>query len=327
LLTCASQGSKLLGRLKEIAAKSRSNDGKTSLAMQKFTLFLVAEAILCLVLVAEHVIGTILCETQAISLGRTPRVVFFLKIVSRGTEFLLMAMLVYLVCLKTASKNLTKNKVPWMVPKINLGRRPSETLLNEKQRTKSRTENSGGLNNRKNSVFGCEWGDDDSEHPESDETFVAFDGRAATMERDLDRKDTVIEMTELANPLELEREQARAEKKRVEESEQAMAEKKKVEEKRVVKKEEYTKEVVSNTNITMIHREEKRKKSFGIFKAAKPAEGGKVGRASVRTSATKVTMKDRGGARKPAPLETIQSERRVSVRTGDWAPASHQAAL
>ena len=102
------------------ATTERSSRSSTSIgekeneAAVRFRFLLVAEGSMALIALLEHVVSIILAETGAVSLNVNPGAVFALKIVQRGTEYLMMFLLVYLVCLKTQSRNLMLPRIPWM---------------------------------------------------------------------------------------------------------------------------------------------------------------------------------------------------------------------
>lgn len=76
--------------------------------MAKFTRFLVVECVLCGVLMVEHIWVSAVKDRGLVSLGTQEDaiVVFGVKVLQRGTEFALMSVLVYMICLKTASKDM-----------------------------------------------------------------------------------------------------------------------------------------------------------------------------------------------------------------------------
>jgi hypothetical protein len=74
-------------------------------AVASFRTFLILEAALALVALLEHAASTVLKEEGLISLEKNPDVVFALKVVQRGTEFAMMAVLTQMVCIKTSSKD------------------------------------------------------------------------------------------------------------------------------------------------------------------------------------------------------------------------------
>eukprot|EP00520_Triparma_pacifica_P007257 CAMPEP_0118642768 /NCGR_PEP_ID=MMETSP0785-20121206/6010_1 /TAXON_ID=91992 /ORGANISM="Bolidomonas pacifica, Strain CCMP 1866" /LENGTH=253 /DNA_ID=CAMNT_0006534339 /DNA_START=60 /DNA_END=818 /DNA_ORIENTATION=- len=82
---------------------------KKDTCMKRFRRFLIWEALVSIICIAEHVGSVYMKETGIISLKKNPAIVLVLKIIQRGTEFIMMFLLAYLVCLKTASKNFTMN--------------------------------------------------------------------------------------------------------------------------------------------------------------------------------------------------------------------------
>ena len=94
--------------------KSKSNLGgsgkcieKKGQAISRFRTFLTGEAIVSFIALAEHAASVYLKEKGIISLEYNPGIVLMLKIVQRGTEFVMMLLLAYLVCLKATSRNFT----------------------------------------------------------------------------------------------------------------------------------------------------------------------------------------------------------------------------
>ncbi|GMH65802.1 hypothetical protein TrRE_jg1227, partial [Triparma retinervis] len=90
------------------AAASTASKKKDS-AMRRFRRFLIWEAVVSVVCLAEQVGSVYMKETGIVDLRKNPEVVLGLKVVQRGTEFLMMLLLAYLVCLKTASKDFQLN--------------------------------------------------------------------------------------------------------------------------------------------------------------------------------------------------------------------------
>ena len=105
-------GMLLLDRLHSITARTTTGAGqgketkgskKKKKALQRFKRFLLWEGYASALWLAEQGAQVGLKQSKYISLGENPYMVFMLKIVQRGTEFIMMALLAYLVCLKTAS--------------------------------------------------------------------------------------------------------------------------------------------------------------------------------------------------------------------------------
>jgi hypothetical protein len=105
-------GMLLLDRLHSITARTTTGTGqgketkaskKKKKALQRFKRFLLFEGYASALWLAEQGAQVGLKQSKYISLGENPFMVFMLKIVQRGTEFIMMALLAYLVCLKTAS--------------------------------------------------------------------------------------------------------------------------------------------------------------------------------------------------------------------------------
>ena len=67
------------------------------------------EGIVSFICLCEQIASIYMKEKGIISLGKNPKVVLALKIIQRGTEFVMMMLLAYLVCLKTASRNFALN--------------------------------------------------------------------------------------------------------------------------------------------------------------------------------------------------------------------------
>ena len=86
---------------------------RKGVCIKRFRNFLVYEAIVAFIAIGEHAASTILKEQGFLSLEKDPGLVLLAKIVQRGTEFVMMALLAYLVCLKSSSKNFTiNNRLP-----------------------------------------------------------------------------------------------------------------------------------------------------------------------------------------------------------------------
>jgi len=95
-----------------------SSDGsgpldKRSACIKRFRNFLIYEAIVAFIAIGEHAVSTVLKEQGYLSLEKDPELVLLAKILQRGTEFVMMTLLAYLVCLKSSSKNFTiNNRLP-----------------------------------------------------------------------------------------------------------------------------------------------------------------------------------------------------------------------
>ncbi|GMH65950.1 hypothetical protein TrLO_g8825 [Triparma laevis f. longispina] len=86
------------------SGKSISKKGQ---AIRRFRTFLMGEAIISFIALAEHAASIYLKEKEIISLEYNPGIVLLLKCVQRGTEYIMMLLLAYLVCLKATSRNFT----------------------------------------------------------------------------------------------------------------------------------------------------------------------------------------------------------------------------
>ena len=106
-------GVKLLNRLKSMNARtttSKETEGskKKNAALKRFKNFLIWEAIAASIWIMEQGASVALKYSYLVSLSKSPMIIFAMKVTQRGTEFVMMTLLAYLVCLKTASINFTK---------------------------------------------------------------------------------------------------------------------------------------------------------------------------------------------------------------------------
>jgi hypothetical protein len=289
-LFCEYWGKKLLAQLKSMAAKgSGKQDPSKNAAINKFTAFLVVEGFASLVCLFEAILSITLARTGVVSLTKTPHLVFFMKVVARSMEFLMMSVLVFLVCLKTASNNLKTNKIPRMVPKIRKrskeememaekvrmgNKEPSKKRLAEAEAEAEEEAKVKGDSRGAHNLFGLcgcahfDWGD--SVTPESsfsEDTFTTFDGRDKSKRNLGDSSRMVYEMGSnplfpknvaeemTSNPM-----RCKSDGSSAESNEAAI--KMAVQQKREVKKEDYTEEVKHNTHVERL-KAEKTKKTFG----------------------------------------------------------------
>jgi hypothetical protein len=88
--------------------QTKGNLKKTE-ALRRFRRFLIWEGIASSCWMIEQGVSVWLKYARYVSLGGSPVIIFAIKLVQRGTEFIMMAFLAYLVCLKTASMDFTKN--------------------------------------------------------------------------------------------------------------------------------------------------------------------------------------------------------------------------
>ena len=111
-------GLKLLDRLESMnkrttlaGGKETKSSIKKNAALRRFQIFLAWESIVATLWLAELTASSVLKSYEIVTLKTTQGalVVFTLKVVQRGTEWVMMFLLSYLVCLKTASKNFTMN--------------------------------------------------------------------------------------------------------------------------------------------------------------------------------------------------------------------------
>ena len=110
-------GNKLLERLRSMnkrtsmkSLEQAEGGKKKNAALHRFQYFLTWEAVTATIWLGELATTTLLKHYDVLTRGEGGALmVLLLKIVQRGTEWWMVALLAYLVCLKTASKNFTMN--------------------------------------------------------------------------------------------------------------------------------------------------------------------------------------------------------------------------